>query len=424
MNQTNCYRHILLCALFSILFIGAQAQSASVKAELETADELYQAQKFADARNTYIKYPQHLSVGQRLALAMSSIVLGRSDAKLMDEGLRSMTKLAEEGMVPAMSTLGILYSSNSLIKKDEAKELYWLEKAAAKNDETACLLLADKYENGKGVTADRQKAKALYYKAEAKGNKKAAYHLGSMALEDGNFSSALANLKNAADGQIPEAMMKLGTIYEEGKGLGRKDLDRAVYWYSRAVDASRDYDFRYQAGLRIDAIGRMEPSTDMSTVKPLLLKLIKGAGNGYNGLLSEQVRPLHRDALDEVFGKPTYYTTTVDLGFKNALVKKIELSGKTYGDLKMKSGTEYSYKADIINSVTEKEASRMFDKWKGLLKQTLRGMNFKEDEESNTKSSYLQMSGYLENGKKVIIKLNLCCSSGIKKQLILEIENG
>ena len=424
MNQTNCYfRHYFLGILFSLLFMGVQAQSPSVKADLETADNNYTAQKFAEARSTYLKYPQHLSDKQQYQLAMSSVAVGGNDAKLLDEGLRGINKLADEGMALAMNTLAIFYGNGFLVDKDLAKEIYWLEKAAARDDEDALLLLAARYAKGKGVAADREKAKELYYKAERKGNKSAAYHLGSMALEDGNLSSALTYLKKAADGRIPDAMMKLGAIYEEGKGLGRKDLDKALYWYTRAGDASKDYDTRYEARLKREAIERLEPPSDINTVKPLLLKLITKAGSGYSGLLSEEVVPLDHYAMEDMFGKSTYYTTTVDLGFKKALVKKVEHSGKKYGDIQMKSGTEYTYKAEIISAVTEKEAGRVFEKWKRLLKQTVPDWKTEEGKEPNNNSPYYRLSGYLENGKKVTIHMSLCCPARNEKQVSFEISS-
>ncbi|MGV3656974.1 MAG: tetratricopeptide repeat protein [Chitinophagaceae bacterium] len=424
MNQTNCsYRHVFLCALFSILFMGVQAQPESVKAELKKADDNYTDQKFAEARNTYLKYPQHLSGKQQYHLAMSTVAVGQSDAKLQDEGLRGINKLADEGLPIAMITLAVFYQNGFMVEKDPAKEVYWLEKAAAKDDEDALILLAGKFAKGKGVAADMQKAKEYYLKAERKGNKSAAYYLGVMALEDGHLSSALAYLKTAADGRIPGAMMKLAAIYEEGKGLGRKDLDKAVYWYTKASDASKDYDTRYQARLKIEAIGRMEPPTDINTVKPLLLKLITRAGSGYGGLLSETVVPLDHYIMEDVFGKSTYYTTTVDLGFKKGMVKKVEHYGKKYGDVQMKSGTEYSYNAEIINSATEKDAARVFEKWKSLLKETVPGWKREEGKEPDNRSPYFRLSGYLENGTKVTINMTLCCPALDEKRIIFTISN-
>lgn len=424
MNQTNRYfRHLCLCALLSILFIGVQGQSAGVKAELETADEYYSSQKFAEARSTYLKYPQHLSGKQQYQLAMSNVAVGRSDAKLLDEGLRGINKLADEGMTLAMNTLAIFYANGFMVEKNPAKELYWLEKAAGKDDEDALMLLADKYAKGKGVAADRQKARELYSKALTKDNRTAAYHLGNMSLEDGRFSSALEYYKLAAAGYLPAAMMKMAAIYEEGKGLGRKDLDKALYWYTKAGDASKDYNTRYEARLKKEAIERMEPPSDINTVKPLLLKLITRAGSGYGGLLSEKVVPLEHYAMEDMFSKSTYYTTTVDLGFKKAMVKKEEHNGKKYGDIQMKSGTEYTYTAEIISSVTEKEASRVFEKWKSLLKETVPGWKKEEGKEPDNRSPYYRLSGYLESGKKITIYMSMCCPARDEKQVSLEISS-
>jgi len=416
-------RHLLYACFFLLLTfsgVAVHSQSKQIKDELERADYNFRSQYFENARDIYLKHESQLSPKERHQLAVSTMALGSKDSKLYADANKRLQKLAAEGYTPSMTILSYVYGNGLGVAKDTAQEMSWLRKAASLGDEEALVIMGLRHESGVGVPLDIDKAKEFYYKAESKGNKIAAYRLGSLALEGRNTASALTYLKSSANARYTPAMLKLGVLYEEGTGLGHKDIDEALRWYHKAAKASDAPKESREARTRISNIGSTEPPTNINTVKPELLKLVNGTGNEFRGLLSEEKTPIEYN-MDDVLEKATYHTTIVDLGFKYALARKAEGSGKSYGDLKMRSGTFYSYAATIVFGVDSKNAERVYGTWKSLLKNTLSGWKTTEDKSGLGRT--LQLTGLANSGKQVVVTLTWCCEGSYDSRVFIEMRN-
>lgn len=424
MRRTN-YRLRLLCFFFCLLcFTAVEAQSKKVKEELESADYSYIGKKFDEARTAYLKHSQYLSQKQQLQLGFTFFSMAQKDPGALATGVDWIRKSADAGYTEAMNTLSYLYSTGTGVAKDSLQEMHWLEKSAALEDASAMAALGGRYEQGRGVPKDKAKAKDLYYKAANKGSKEAAYQLGVISLDEGNASSALYYLKRSAGSGFLPAMLKLAEMYEHGTGLGSKDPDEAVRWYTKIKETDGFTAYHSKAYDGIHRIGRIEPPTDLATVKPKLLQLVSKAGAEFSGLLSRTVEPLGRSSWGSVLSEDTYYTCTVDLGFKNALIKKEVVKDRDFGNgLRTRAGTFYTYTADVVHSADEAMAQRVFAKWKTVLQEAIPQWKGREDKDPNNSAPNFILSGNMTSGKKVIIYLGLCCPANNLKTVYLRISS-
>ncbi|RYZ52592.1 MAG: sel1 repeat family protein, partial [Chitinophagaceae bacterium] len=340
-------------------------------------------------------------------------------------GVEWIRKSADGGNTEAMNTLSYLYGAGMGVGKDSVQEMQWLVRSSDLGDAAALAALGGRYEAGKGVAKDMTKAKEIYAKAATKGSKEAAYQLGAISLKEGNLSSALFYLKQSGNRDYLPAMLKLGEIYEQGTGLGSKDPDEAVRWYTKIKNTEGFTNYHSKAYDGIHRIGRTEPPTDLASVKPKLLQLVGKAGSGFGGLLSRTVEPLdRRSGWASVLSEDTYYTCTVDLGFKNALIKKEVVQDRDLGNgYRTRAGTFYTYSADIVHSADEATAKRVFEKWKTVLQEAIPQWKGKEDKDPNNSSPNFTLSGTMTSGKKVTIYMSLCCPANSQKTVYLRISS-
>ena len=398
-----------LAILFFFVSSFATAQSKKQKESLTTADRLYIQKKYDEARVLYLQHSVYLSPEQQQKLGVTYIAIGKDKPENLTEGIKWFEKSAQAGNTDAMNTLSHCYNIGIGVSKDSLQGLYWLTQSADKENADALLVLGYRYEKGIGVDADTKKATDLYTKSANKGKPEAAWYLGNMQTMAGSTSGALYWYKKAANNDYLPAMLKLGDIYEKGTGLGRKDPDEAVRWYTKIDQVEGFTNIHSEAIDRKRKIGAVEPSTDMAVVKPLLYKLLAGAVNSYSGLLSEEKEPLRRSV--DMLSKSTYYTCIVDLGFKNALVKKEVVEDKTYGEFRTRAGTYYSYSADIVHSVSNEVAKRVFEQWAKVLKAAIPAWQSSRDDDNTVRPSFT-IGGAMTNGKKAAISLSVYGSYG------------
>lgn len=162
---------------------------------------------------------------------------------------------------------------------DFAGALAWTRKAAEGGYLPAIMDMGYLYlYGGKGVTPDREQARAWYTRAVEKGEGKAHWFLGVMDFEapegQRNVSSAMEHWRKAAEagvadaqyrlgrllaqnpetvadgmqwlekaaapgkkGGVPQAATALGHLYMTGSNGAPKDVERAVAWYAAAAGA-------------------------------------------------------------------------------------------------------------------------------------------------------------------------------------------
>ncbi len=385
--------------LLTLTGTPALAQTKSQQKTLELADIFYSRQKFKDARPLYMEFSSALTPVQQARLGISW--LGTSEAK-PDEVAKAMSwiqKGASGGSTEAMNVLSVCYGAGIGVEKDPEQEIFWLQKSADKGDDKALASLGYRYQVGTGVTADKKKALELYKASADKGNAQAAYYVSAIDKFENPTASTWHWLKKSAEGDYLPAMLKLGELYEN-----TGEPDEAVRWYTKVL-ATKGFTAEHRAARqRKAAIGAIEPSTDINTLKPLLMKLISAAANDYNGTLKWEKDPLTGRRVD-VLSTSTYYTTTLDLGFKNALVQKEVVQERNLEHLKIKAATNWSYSADIVYDVSEETALRVFEEWVELLKKCI--PQWKTYRSDNKTRPTFTIGGNMTNGKNVTISISV-----------------
>lgn len=164
---------------------------------------------------------------------------------------------AEAGDAEAQYELGNCYSRGWGVSEDNAKAVYWWNKAAERGNAEAQEKLGVCYGDGKGVNQDFVKAVYWFGKAAEQGNAnaqkslglcyangwgvsqdsiKAFYWYGKAAEQKKLYSEAVYWWGKAAEQGNAEAQCELGICYYSGKGVVSKDYAKAVYWYTKAAE--------------------------------------------------------------------------------------------------------------------------------------------------------------------------------------------
>lgn len=172
------------------------------------------------------------------ALAMTySDAMALASAAIKNNDTQALTKLqavAQSGDVNAESWLGAYFFS----RKDYAKALPLLRKAADQGNALAQNILAFMYGNGQGVPQDDSEAVKWFRKAAEQGNADGQYNLGVM-YKNGqgvpqDYSEAVKWYRKAADQGDALAQNNLGVMYRNGQGV-RQSLVLAYALYNSAA---------------------------------------------------------------------------------------------------------------------------------------------------------------------------------------------
>ena len=125
----------------------------------------------------------------------------------------------------------LLFSAGSAAGNDIWVALFneTLQKAR-QGDSEAQYNVGAMYQNGRGVTPDRDKAAEWYGKAAKQGNTSAVSRLGLMEANQGSYSS---ELPQAEQGNA-ESQYNVGNMLTKGIGTNM-DLGQALVWYEKAA---------------------------------------------------------------------------------------------------------------------------------------------------------------------------------------------
>ena len=122
-------------------------------------------------------------------------------------------------------------------EKNYEQAIKWYERAAAHGSEVSALNLAQMYEKGIGVKQDSAEAKKRYRALVEKGDGEARYRLAALAERDANYAQAIDLYQRAVERDDYRAMLSLGEMSEQGRGV-KPDVRRAAALYERAADHS------------------------------------------------------------------------------------------------------------------------------------------------------------------------------------------
>ena len=165
------------------------------------------------------------------------------DERKAEPEFKSWVQDAQNGDLFAQVEIGAYYFNGIKVKQDYGKAVFWFQKAAEQNYNSALNWLAYCYQQGKGVPKDMDKAIGLYTEAAVKGYARAQYNLGR-CYEKGEGVSidmvkAIELYTQAAEKGDEGAQSQLGVKYYYGEGV-QKDYKRAVHWFQKAADQNHD----------------------------------------------------------------------------------------------------------------------------------------------------------------------------------------
>ncbi len=151
----------------------------------------------------YIRLAAELGHPEALFTLGAQYMQGRRMPQNMDEGLRLIRQSADYGCMRAIKFLIKFYLHLKDEKADEAAFLY-IQKAAQLNDVESTGLLAECYMEGR--------------------------------LTGKNIPKGLKLMQKAAEMGDVDSLYNLGVIYHRGRYGLDVDIDKAIYWYEKAIE--------------------------------------------------------------------------------------------------------------------------------------------------------------------------------------------
>jgi hypothetical protein len=430
-RYTSCIAGSLTFLLLQFsFFVIAQKQPVD---SLIFADAYADAKRYEHAYRIYSKNSSVLNSDRQFRFAETLLYSSKGKPERLKEAFTWYKRSADSGYQKGIYGLMLCYMNGYGVAKDSVMGLALNEKLVTLDYTDAVFLMALRYEEGYSVVKDKKKAVELFTKAANNGHDESAYRLGQKQLTEGSGTGALYWFNKSYD-YIP-SMYALATMYDKGTNMP-KHPEKALSWYHKITKAKEYNSYKYpEVRKRIREIGATEPSTKLDIVKPVFLKLLSGAANNYNGLISEETWPLDLEYnsmnMLDITSTSKYYTCTIDLGFKNALIRERKVREaenkdikKIYADYKIVPGTYYSYKADIINSVTNEKAISIYNDWVSLIKAIL--PNVPTGANSDAKIPAYAFYASMSNGKKVTLTVYVTTENLLKDndyEVMIELKN-
>lgn len=155
-----------------------------------------------------------------------SYYYGRNVDQDYDLALKWYRNAAESGNAEAACQVGNCYIMGNGAPVNQDKAFGWFRSAADGGSVTGLYNLGLCYRNGWGVAPDRIKEMECYRKAAEAGNARAQYELGKayyLGYEKVDLMAAHFWLARACNQDVPEALVLLARLYEEGIGVNRDE---------------------------------------------------------------------------------------------------------------------------------------------------------------------------------------------------------
>jgi len=218
------------------------------------AVECYETGKYIESDKWYLKAAK---AGHKESMCKAGVIC-RGKGRY-NEALEWFHKAEHAGVMMATYWIGYMYELGEGVERDYKAAFNWYKRAANYKVSDAMFELGILYEYGRGVEEDIKKAIDWYQKAVdagnwagtvASGNAEALERIkklksdsamqsniekGIFLYEQGEYGEALNCLKKAAREGKSDAMVWLGKMYEDGKGVGQ-DYSKAMEWYIKAAN--------------------------------------------------------------------------------------------------------------------------------------------------------------------------------------------
>ena len=400
---------ILLSGTLAFLtFHLTQAQSVYTAVNTKQNIENLKQEIFHKKTASYSSKDSVNSEQYKQAVALLTSIYPSSDKQ--KKGINILTGLLEKGNFEAGMFLANAYFKGIGVDKDEEKGINIIEKLAAKQHPEALYRIGNFYSEGgyEGYTENKPKAIEYYKKAAVKGYTAAYASVGQMAEESQQYLEAVQWYKKGMQGKDLNSMTRLANMYKLGKGLAQPNNDEAARIY-HLILSSPDYEHSkyYSVYESFYTLGNKVISINASNFKPILDRLLAAAENNFNQIRGEEFQPIIWDKnLNTNNSKhiETYYRSTLDAGFKNAMINKTWAPSTSNGNAVTDSS--YSYEGDIVFYATPDKSKDVFTKWVTMLKQlfpyeigNLQGLN--------SNKPYFSMPVRTGNGKFLKIELKI-----------------
>ena len=151
----------------------------------------------------------------------------------------TLASQAEKGDVQAQHNLAFQLEQQK--KYDEA--IKWYTRAAEQGYGASEMNLAQMYEKGIGVKQDLAEAKKWYRKSMERGSGEALYRLASLGDKSADYPEALKLYRRGVQHDDYRAMVALGDMLEQGRGVA-KDAAQAAKLYEQAAERSKWAQFK------------------------------------------------------------------------------------------------------------------------------------------------------------------------------------
>ncbi len=199
-KNKRLFQYLIFCIVFSLFSVIANAQSKSVKAALENADDLFSSKKHTEALAIYLQQATYLTDLQQYQAGVCYFASGKENAASYTEAVSWFRKASDRGNTVAMHSISYCYGNGYGVPKDTVQQVNWMKKLAGLGDASGMVDMGYRYEHGRGVPLDKKIAEELYKKAFDKGSKEAGYYLGLIRYNENNGVQAIYYLTKAADG--------------------------------------------------------------------------------------------------------------------------------------------------------------------------------------------------------------------------------
>jgi TPR repeat protein len=146
-------------------------------------------------------------------------------------------RAADRGSTRAMLNLGKLYSTGQGVKRSESDAFYWCNRAAENGSAPAQALAGTMLLEGQGTAVDISKG-ISYLRAASDSEPSAQTSLGFFYVNRAatNVAEGVRLLTKAAEAKDPRAMLELSRLYLFGRGVG-PDKEQWWYWLMKAYTA-------------------------------------------------------------------------------------------------------------------------------------------------------------------------------------------
>lgn len=168
-----------------------------------------------------------------------------------------LTRAARQDFAPAQTVLGYMIENGIGAAHDPAAAVEWYRRAAKAGDPDGLFNLGRAYENGIGLSRDLAQARSFYERAAALGQRDAQQSLaalgrpapapsaeqtefarGSALYKARDYAAALRVFQALAERGYAPAQLQTGSQYARGEGVTR-NATVAAKWYRKSAD--QDY---------------------------------------------------------------------------------------------------------------------------------------------------------------------------------------